>query len=411
MNKKTLRNFASTSLVLVLVVLSLSACTESGGSGSTNSDSSKAEPKPPPPPEPKIKLSVGDADVVIDQKISLTVDDSVQEIKEVKVRGERRGDKSQFEDKNVKLKGALTDGTWTANSFLEPSTNYNVRVTFVNGDSITKPFSTKELSLKKQTYPSIFPGKGMVVGQGQVVAIRFDLPVTDRAAVEKNLVIKSEPEQVGSWNWISANEVRYRPKSYWQPGTKVSVKVNINSVSVGKGIYGQFNRTTNFKITNNSRVIKVNVSNYTLKAYKNGKLVKTLPISAGKSGSDPGFITRSGTKLIMSKSRYVNMNSATIGIDPAAPEGYDLDNVEYALRLTNSGEFFHAAPWNTAFLGRSNQSHGCTGMSTAGAAWLYNFVEAGDPVVYTGSNRGMTLDNGFGDWNVSWNKYKAGSAL
>jgi lipoprotein-anchoring transpeptidase ErfK/SrfK len=105
------------------------------------------------------------------------------------------------------------------------------------------------------------------------------------------------------------------------------------------------------------------------------------------------------------------MNSETIGIEPNSADGYNLDDVEYAMRITYSGEFLHAAPWSVAYQGNSNVSHGCTGMSTANAAWLYNSSLVGDPVVFTGSDRGMTLDNGYGDWNESFKEYKQGSAL
>jgi hypothetical protein len=35
----------------------------------------------------------------------------------------------------------------------------------------------------------------------------------------------------------------------------------------------------------------------------------------------------------------------------------------------------------------------------------------GDVVEYTGTDRWMTLTNGYGDWNASYADYKAGSAL
>jgi hypothetical protein len=50
-------------------------------------------------------------------------------------------------------------------------------------------------------------------------------------------------------------------------------------------------------------------------------------------------------------------------------------------------------------------------MSTADAAWLYNLTKRGDVVEVTGSDRYMTLTNGYGDWNASFADYKAGSAL
>ena len=41
------------------------------------------------------------------------------------------------------------------------------------------------------------------------------------------------------------------------------------------------------------------------------------------------------------------------------------------MRVTYSGEFIHAAPWSVGSQGVANVSHGCTGLSTADAAWLY----------------------------------------
>ena len=81
------------------------------------------------------------------------------------------------------------------------------------------------------------------------------------------------------------------------------------------------------------------------------------------------------------------------------------------MRLTYSGEFIHAAPWSVGSQGSANVSHGCTGLSTADAGWLYAMTRRGDVVEYTGTDRWMTLTNGYGDWNASYADYKAGSAL
>ena len=45
------------------------------------------------------------------------------------------------------------------------------------------------------------------------------------------------------------------------------------------------------------------------------------------------------------------------------------------MRETNSGEFLHAAPWSVGSQGNANVSHGCTGMSTANAQWLYDIAK------------------------------------
>ena len=105
------------------------------------------------------------------------------------------------------------------------------------------------------------------------------------------------------------------------------------------------------------------------------------------------------------------MNSETVGIAANSADAYDINDVEYAMRVTYSGEFLHAAPWSVGSQGYANVSHGCTGMSTANAAWLYNISKPGDVVEYTGTDRPMTLDNGYGDWNDSFSQWKQGSAL
>jgi hypothetical protein len=38
-------------------------------------------------------------------------------------------------------------------------------------------------------------------------------------------------------------------------------------------------------------------------------------------------------------------------------------------------------------------------------------TKRGDVVEYTGTDRWMTLENGYGDWNADFATYKAGSAL
>ena len=57
------------------------------------------------------------------------------------------------------------------------------------------------------------------------------------------------------------------------------------------------------------------------------------------------------------------------------------------MRVTYSGEFIHAAPWSVGSQGYANVSHGCTGMSTANADWLYHMTVRGDVVEYVGTDR------------------------
>jgi lipoprotein-anchoring transpeptidase ErfK/SrfK len=299
--------------------------------------------------------------------------------------------------------------TWTAGTLLEPSTLYTVRsqASAEGGDPVTRVtrFRTAALTLDQQTYPSIAPLGGQTVGIGMPVIVRFDVPVTARASIEKHLHVVSQPAQKGSWHWISSTEVHWRPAAYWKAGTKVTVNADINSVPAGNGIFGQLDRSVSFNI-GDAHVYKVDTKTDQMRVFSNGKLLRTLPITTGQQ---PAYTTRSGTKVIIEKFPSKDMNSETVGITGA--DAYNIKGVQWAMRVTYSGEFIHAAPWSVAYQGHSNVSHGCTGMSTANADWLYHMTNVGDVVEYTGTNKPMEFTNGYGDWNESFATYREGSAL
>ena len=110
-------------------------------------------------------------------------------------------------------------------------------------DSFESAFRTRKLSLDEQTYPSFVPTSGQTVGVGMPVVIRFDVPVSNKASIEKHLKVTSQPAQAGAFHWISNQEVHWRPRNYWRPGTDVTVKADIGGVPAGNGIYGQLDRT------------------------------------------------------------------------------------------------------------------------------------------------------------------------
>ncbi len=250
------------------------------------------------------------------------------------------------------------------------------------------------------------PLPGETVGVGMPVIVTFDLAVQNQAEFERHMNVTSTPRQKGSWHWISAHEAHWRPASYWKAGTDVAVDIDVNGVAAGGGIYGQESRQVRFHV-GDAVISKVNAQTHQMKTFVNGELVRTTPITTGK----PGFTTRSGVKVIIEKYRTKRMNSETVGIAAGSAEAYDIDDVEYAMRVTYSGEFLHAAPWSVGSQGYANVSHGCTGMSTSNAAWIYNISKRGDVVEYTGTDVGMTLTNGWGDWNLPFKQYAQGSAL
>jgi lipoprotein-anchoring transpeptidase ErfK/SrfK len=388
---------------LMAVSLVAAGC-GTGGSGSGGSrlqDVMHSKAVEPEAPKASVSTNVarGATGVPVDRRISVTADSGTLTSVAVSstsgtIPGRMSADKK----------------TWTAGTLLEPGTTYTVtsEAAIDGGTSIkrTTRFRTAALTLDQQTYPSIAPLNGETVGVGMPVIVTFDVPVTDRASIEKHLHVVSQPAQKGTWHWISNTEVHWRPAKYWKPGSTVSVKADINSVPAGNGIFGQLDRTIQFHV-GAAHIYKVNAKTDQMQVFSNGRLLRTVPITTGK----PGFTTRSGIKLIIEKFPHKRMNSETIGIDPNGPEGYNIGDVQWAMRVTYSGEFLHAAPWSVAYQGHSNVSHGCTGMSTANADWLYHMTRRGDVVVTTGTNRHMELTNGYGDWNESFAQYQQGSAL
>ncbi len=388
-----------------LLAVSLTAACGSGGATSDNGSHGLRpvlDSKTPKPQvaEPSVHTNVGGGatSVPVDRRVSVTADSGTLTSVAVTSR-------------SGPVPGTLSADhkTWTAGALLEPGTSYTVvsQASVDGGASIRKTthFRTAALTLDQQTYPSIAPLAGQTVGVGMPVIIRFDVPVTDKASIEKHLSVVSQPAQKGAWHWISDTEVHWRPAHYWKAGTKVTVNADINSVPAGNGIFGQLNRSVSFNI-GAAHIYKVNTKTDQMQVFSNGKLLRTLPITTGQQ---PAYTTRSGIKVIIEKFPTKDMNSETVGITGA--DAYNIKGVQWAMRVTYSGEFVHAAPWSVASQGHANVSHGCTGMSTANADWLYHMTNVGDVVQYTGTDKPMTLTNGYGDWNESFHTYRQGSAL
>jgi lipoprotein-anchoring transpeptidase ErfK/SrfK len=312
---------------------------------------------------------------------------------------------------DVNVEGSLdpNGARWTAGSLLEPATTYSLTMSGKNtaGTEATShsTFTTQALSKKQLIYPSIV-ADGSTVGVAMPVIVRFDVPVKDKAAFEKKMTVTSTPKQDGSWAWVSSSEAHWRPASYWQPGTKVTVNVDVNSVAGGDGTYGQISTSGGFTV-GQSVVMNADLASHQMTVTVDGAVAKTIPITGGKAG----FESRSGTKVIMEKFSTLRMDANTVGIEPGDPNYYNIPDVQFAMRETDSGEFLHAAPWSVSSQGKANVSHGCIGMSTANAQWLFGIAKVGDPVVVTGSSRGIEAGNGWSDWNVSYDKWKSGSAL
>jgi lipoprotein-anchoring transpeptidase ErfK/SrfK len=413
----TRRHLAAGGLVSAVLLLAVSAgCgTVPDAQGSTpqtpapgSSSTTTSSPSPAATPTtPAVKLTSNVKDGADAVKVSTLVTAKASQGKLSKVAVSYKYTDSKGKSQTGNLGGSMNKAKtgWTAGDLLEPSGTYKITMTGKNtaGQAATETtsFTTQKLALSDQVFPELYPLPGSKVGVGMPAIVRFDTPVADKKSFEKNLHITTVPKQTGSWHWYGSQEVHWRPKSYWKPGTKVTVNADVNGVSAGNGRYGQKSSTTKFSV-GRKFVIKVNLKSDYATVYKNDKKVRSIPVTGGKAG----WTTRSGTKLIMAKEYNKVMTNEQIG----AKEKYKL-TAAYAMRITNSGEFLHSAPWSVGSQGRANVSHGCTGMSIANSRYLIQNTLIGDPVVTTGSNRGIEPGNGYTDWNASYNDYKKGSAL
>lgn len=121
-------------------------------------------------------------------------------------------------------------------------------------------------------------------------------------------------------------------------------------------------------------------NDHTIYWWKDGRFVKKMPISMG-SDRHP---TPNGVYRTMEKYRDMIMDSSTYGVPIDSPDGYRTE-VEYAVRMSNSGIFIHAAPWSVAQQGKTNVSHGCINVSTENGKWIYENIGSGTPIVVRGT--------------------------
>ncbi|MFE5550255.1 L,D-transpeptidase [Streptomyces sp. NPDC056534] len=251
-----------------------------------------------------------------------------------------------------------------------------------------------------------------VYGVGQPMTARLSHPVPQgdrsaRAAVESGLRVTSVPHAGGSWHWVDAQTLHFRPSSFWPAHAVITVRSSLGGVRITDSLYGSGSEA--LRITTGDRVEAVtDVARFTMTVYRNGQAIRTIPVTTGKDG----YRTRTGIKTVLEKQPVIRMNGESIGIPKNSPDAYDL-TVRHAVRVTWSGEYLHAAPWSADAHGTANVSHGCTGMSTRNAAWLYNTLTPGDVIrVINGPGPQMNaFDNGHGDWNLTWPQWQAGSTL
>lgn len=292
--------------------------------------------------------------------------------------------------------------TWSTDEVLGYNHTYTIKAADVDGNEKTITFSTPQSAGVSEVALSPIPGAE--VGVGQVIGVRFGNYVTDRKAAEEAITVKTTPEVEGAFYWINDQEVRWRPKDYWQPGTKVEVNVDLYGRNLGGGIYGGEDASTNFTI--GDRVISlVDNATKTMKVFKNGQLLREIPVSLGTDGQ---WDTPNGRYIIGDEYESLVMDSSTFGL--AVDAGGYRTSVNYATQMSYSGIYVHSAPWSIGAQGVYNQSHGCINLSPEAAQWFQSVVKRGDIVrVFNTGGEQLNPFDGLGDWNMDWETWSKGN--
>ena len=291
---------------------------------------------------------------------------------------------------------------WRSTWALDVSQRYTVTATAAgeSGKPVTRTTSFRTFTPKRTFDTQVIEGHDQAYGVGMPILLYFSRPITNKAAVERALQVRTSRPVVGAWRWddqcrTAPQCLYFRPRRYWRPHTRVSFTAHLNGVEGAPGVYGHHTLSQTFTIGRSLKTL-VSTAGHYMDVYRDRKHFAHWPISTGKPGDD----TPNGTYLTIEKANPVDM------VGP----GYNIQ-VPYSVRITWSGDYLHDAFWSVGDQGFSNVSHGCVNMSPAHAAIYYNMSVPGDPVKITGSPRAGTWDNGWTMWFLSWKRWLRGSAL
>jgi lipoprotein-anchoring transpeptidase ErfK/SrfK len=324
--------------------------------------------------------------------------------------------------------------TWHSTATLTYDTTYRLIARGTGADGTTVEGNRTFSTLKPAAYTSAeiraFRGYGPLLdggtfGVGQPIVIQFSRNVVNKAEVEAALEVKAVPKTLGAWRWIRDDEIHWRPREYWRPGTRVTVNANLYGVDFGGGRYGQANQTATFTI-GPSKIAIADHDTKRMRVYINGVDVTAsigdswnpnlpgpsydhsdgLRISMGKQGeySAQGWFdmrTSSGVFVVMEKSEMVRMRP---DLPPDDPLYYD-QQVPYAVRFTSSGLYVHWADWSVYDQGVRNVSHGCINLSPNDAVWFFNNFSYGDIIEVRNTGKPQELTDGLGDWSLTWEQW------
>lgn len=307
------------------------------------------------------------------------------------------------------LPGSMSaDGsTWTSQPGLELpfDTKYDVTAVAIDPEGRARELNDSFSTVKPAQTPT--PGTRyttdyVTYGVGMPLVIPFKTAVTNKAEVESKLKLTTSQPVEGAWSWSDDSTIAtFRPKDFWPANTHVFLDGQLYGTKLNDTDYAGGDVTLDLNIGDKVTMV-VDPGTLNMTVSRNDQPERTVPVTIGK----PGYETYEGIKVISAKEGTITMKSP-----PGDPEYYVADKVEYSIRLTDHGEYLHAAPWAADAFGNYRYSHGCISMTTENAAYVWNASKPGD-LVWVNGPTGMPWqkDNGITVWNESWPEWLAKSA-
>ncbi|MDN3353215.1 Ig-like domain-containing protein [Actinomadura sp. DC4] len=317
-----------------------------------------------------------------------------------------------FTDGERSLEGRTSpDGTvWWPKWTLAPGRAYRLTATVTGVDgrvsTARSEFRTRRVA-RTVAAAVLAPGEGATVGVGMPIMVRFAAPVQNRAEAERALEVRTSVPVTGAWHWFSDTDVVYRPRTYWPAHTRVRLVAHLSGLRLTRAAYGAQDVELGFGI-GDSHVTVASARSHHQVVRINGRRARRMPISMGKGGRF-AYTTTSGVHLTMEKAHHVVMDSASVGCPPGCPDHYRHD-VYFAVRISDSGEYEHSAPWSVGDQGSRNVSHGCINLGPRDARWFYRRTQPGDVVEVTGTHRRLSPGNGWGFWQLTWPEWLSESS-
>jgi lipoprotein-anchoring transpeptidase ErfK/SrfK len=260
----------------------------------------------------------------------------------------------------------------------------------------------------KPVHVRLYQSDGATYGVGLPLIAYLNTKITDsKAFVGATKVTVNGQPAAGGWYFQASAiypdypvEAHYRLQDYWPAHANIKMEMPLDGLSAGAGL-----------VFDDSLTLDVNTGakNITMVDGHTERLITTtddqpkfnFPVSLGKAKT-PTF---TGTKVVMERDAVKEMIGTTPG------DLYDL-KVPWSCRITNSGEFIHAASWNGGNIGQRSTSNGCTNLNVTDAQNFFNFAQVGDVAVYTNTGGPvMPSWDGYGCWNLPWSTWQTGGLI